>query len=115
MKRVLDAERLVERRKLTGMNKLQTANKMGLSQSGYVRYESGQRNPTVQVIEVMALELGTSVEYLVGETDDPAPNEVVIKKEREPELFALIEQFHTGTEEFREHLLSYAKFLQKDS
>ena len=85
----LNAERLIECREKNGLNKLEAARKMGLSQSGYVRYESGERKPTIQVVEAMAQALKTSADYLLGRTDDPEPDHITIYKADEPILFEL--------------------------
>ena len=63
-----------ECRKKLGITKQQAAIRMQLSQPAYLRYESGERTPSIHVIYYMAHILGTSADYLTGKTDDPAPN-----------------------------------------
>ena len=95
----LIADRLAERRMALGLNKLNAARKIGLTQSGYVRYENGERKPTIQTIESMAIHLNTSVDYLTGRTDDPSPDIIVVSKADSPILFEIIEGFQHHDEQ----------------
>lgn len=83
---------------------------MTMPQPAYLRYESGERNPSIHVIQVMADVLATSVAYLTGQTDNPNPNSYLIKSDTEPELFELIEIYKNSDIETRNRLLTY---LQK--
>lgn len=89
MKAKLNAERLAEQRKRLGITKLEASKRMHLTQSGYVRYESGERNPTYSIIMVMAEVLGTSAAYLTGVTDDPAADSILITKDGDPAIFEI--------------------------
>lgn len=109
MKPVLDEKRLAERRKLLGINKLEASRRMHLTQSGYVRYESGERKPTYDIIMAMALVLGTSVDYLTNETDDPSPDLFLLSKAEDKELFALVERARSLPEDERARLLAYCE------
>ena len=57
-------ERLKKSREACGINKTEAAKIIGLTQSGYVRYENGERKPTIQVIEAMALKKERILYYL---------------------------------------------------
>ena len=81
---------------------------------GYGRYENGDRSPSFQTISFMAGVLGTSVAYLTGETDDPAPDAITIRAEEEPDLFSLAEAFRSGDPAMRERLLAYCRKLQEE-
>ena len=52
-------ERLILIREKLGISKAEAARRVGLSKMGYGRYESGERIPSVQTIEVMAQKLNT--------------------------------------------------------
>ena len=55
------------------LNQTQIAKMLGMSQTGYSKYETGENDiPTVVLIK-LARFYGTSVDYLLGETDDPMP------------------------------------------
>ena len=106
----LDRKRLINCREKLGITKQEAARRMQMSQPAYLRYESGDRTPSIHVIHVMADVLATSVAYLTGQTDNPNPNSYLIKLDTEPELFRLIEKYKNSDIEMRNRLLSY---LQK--
>ena len=45
----------------------------GIDQSDYSKIETGKRNMTYEQCRRIALTLETSMDYLAGLTDDPAP------------------------------------------
>lgn len=106
----LDRKRLANCREKLGITKQEAAKRMKISQPAYLRYESGERNPSVHVIQVMADVLDTSVAYLTGQTDNPNPDIYLIKLDVEPELFHLIEKYKNADIEMKNRLLTY---LQK--
>jgi len=108
--KTLNRERLISCRKKLGITKQEAAVRMQLSQPAYLRYESGERTPSIHVIHYMAQVLGTSVDYLVGDTDDPTPNTYVVSATEKPELFYLIETYSNSDSGSKARLLSY---LQK--
>ena len=103
----LNRERLIECRKKLGITKQQAAIRMQLSQPAYLRYESGERTPSIHVIYYMAHVLGTSADYLTGKTDDPNPSSYLINADNEPELFYLIEIYRTSDSNTKERISSY--------
>jgi phage repressor protein C with HTH and peptisase S24 domain len=65
-------ERLTERRNAAGISQSELARRVGIGQSSASRLEAGgTRNPR-QIVQIARI-LGTTPEYLTGETDDPAP------------------------------------------
>lgn len=103
----LNRERLIECRKKLGITKQQAAIRMQLSQPAYLRYESGERTPSIHVIYYMAHVLGTSADYLTGKTDDPNPSSYLINADNEPELFSLIEIYRTSDSNTKERISSF--------
>ena len=81
--------------------------RMQLSQPAYLRYESGERTPSIHVIYYMAHILGTSADYLTGKSDDPTPNRHYIYEVEKPELFSLIEKVKNCDSDTQKRLLSY--------
>ena len=77
----LNRKRLIECRKKLGITKQQAAIRMQLSQPAYLRYESGERTPSIHVIYYMANIIGTSPDYLTGRSHDPTPNSHYIIEE----------------------------------
>jgi len=110
----LDRTRLINCREKLGITKQEAAKRMQMSQPAYLRYESGERTPSIHVIQVMADVLGTSVAYLTGQADNPNPDSYLVKLETEPELFQLIEKYRTSDIDMRNKLLSYLqKYTEK--
>ena len=56
----LDRNRLIACREKLGITKQEAAKRMQLSQPAYLRYESGERSPSIHVIQMMANVLATS-------------------------------------------------------
>ena len=53
------------------LNQTEVAKMLGMSQTGYSKYETGENDiPTVVLIK-LARFYGTSIDYLLGETDVP--------------------------------------------
>ena len=73
----------------------------------YLRYESGERTPSIHVIHFMANVLGTSADYLTGKTDVKTPNTYWVNAKSEPELFSLVEAYCKSDESSKERLLAY--------
>lgn len=109
----LDRERLIACRKKLGITKQEAAIQMQLSQPAYLRYESGDRTPSIHVIYYMAQVLGTSADYLTGKTDNPNPDNYVIHAHENTELFAFIETYKHSNLETQQRLLSYLMKLNK--
>ena len=104
---ILHRDRLICCRKKLGMSKQTAAKKMQLSQPAYLRYESGERTPSIHVIRYMANILNTSADYLIGKTDDPKPYSYVVNVSDNPELFAFIELYNSSDSATQKRLLTY--------
>ena len=113
----LNRERLIECRKKLGITKQQAAIRMQLSQPAYLRYESGERTPSIHVIYYMAHILETSADYLTGKTDDPTPDCHYIYEAEKPELFSLIDKVKHCESETQKRLMAYFQMIseQKES
>ncbi len=112
MNETLICERLIECRKKLGITKQEAAKRMQMSQPAYLRYESGERTPSIHVIYFMANVLGTSAEYLIGKTDSPTPTGYWVNASNEPELFSFIETYSTSDTHERERLLAYVSKIK---
>lgn len=102
--------RLKEIRELKGWSKNYASEEMGIAQSVYVRYESGESKPSYSAIRNMALTLGTSVEYLTDKTDDPSPREMIISC-RDPKLTYIIEAYPSFDADDKERIYRYTQKL----
>lgn len=107
MSNILICERLTECRKKLGITKQEAAKRMLMSQPAYLRYESGERKPSIHVIYFMANVLGTSAEYLIGESDNSSPSGYWINSSTEPELFSFVETYSNSNIHEKERLLAY--------
>lgn len=109
----LNRKRLIFCRERLGITKQEAAKRMQLSQPAYLRYESGERMPSIHVIQTMAEVLGTSVAYLINESDDPTPDCYFIKANTDSELFQLIQTYKNADIKTKERLLTYFSELTK--
>ena len=53
------------------MNQTQIANLLGMSQTGYSKYETGENDIPTAVLIKLARFYNTSIDYLLGEVDNP--------------------------------------------
>ena len=105
-------ERLTGIREREGITMAEASRRLNLSKIGYCRYEYGDRIPSPQMVEIIAQCFGTSASYLTGETDDPSPDYVLVKKEDTPILFELaVECSRDKTEDVCKRLLPYIKLI----
>lgn len=65
--------RLRDLRKARGYSQVKMQMLTGIDQSDYSKIESGKRNLSFEQCRRVALALDTSMDYLVGLTDDPRP------------------------------------------
>ena len=52
------------------LNQTQIAKMLGMSQTGYSKYETGENDIPTQVLIKLARFYNTSIDYLLGETSD---------------------------------------------
>ena len=53
------------------MNQTEIARVLGMSQTGYSKYETGENDIPTNVLIKLARFYNTSIDYLLGETDNP--------------------------------------------
>ncbi|MBO5280092.1 MAG: helix-turn-helix transcriptional regulator [Clostridia bacterium] len=53
------------------MNQTEVARMLGMSQTGYSKYETGENDIPTAVLIKLARFYNTSIDYLLEETDDP--------------------------------------------
>lgn len=63
------AKRLKEQRVQKGLKPSEMADVLGLKLRAYHYYESGEREPNIARLVMIADRLGTSIDYLTGRTD----------------------------------------------
>lgn len=104
----LDIERIKRCRSKLGITKQEAAKRIQISQPAYLRYEAGTRTPSIQTISKMAEVFSTSVDYLLGKTDEPSIDRTIIEREKDPSLFLLAETCKTLDESQIERVVAYA-------
>ena len=62
-------KRLRDLREDSDLNQTQIAKMLGMSQTGYSKYETGENDIPTQILIKLARFYETSVDYLLGETD----------------------------------------------
>lgn len=63
------SQRLKELRTEKGLTQVQLAELLNLNPITYLRYEKGQREPSLSVLADIAKYFGVSIDYLLGLTD----------------------------------------------
>ncbi|WP_286677287.1 LexA family transcriptional regulator [Aminobacterium sp. EBM-42] len=75
-------EKLKECRERKGMTQQEVAEKSGYSRSSIINWEKGLRTPDANVLKTLAQVFGTTVAYLMGETEEPAASkEATVRKD----------------------------------
>ena len=91
----------------------EAARKLNMSKIGYCRYEYGDRTPSIQTIEIIAQCFDTSVDYLLGKTDDMSPDCIVIHKNSSPELFEVLQGLSSMDSSMQKRIFEYYKKITK--
>ena len=63
--------RIRDLREDKNMNQTQIANYLGMSQTGYSKYETGENDIPTAILIKLSRFYNTSIDYLPGETDEP--------------------------------------------
>lgn len=107
----ININRLKECREKIGISKQETARRIGISQPAYLRYESGDRKPSLQMTKEIAKVLNTSVDYLVGNSDNSNPTLIEINIDDNSELFRIVELCSQMDEKQQKRIISYINKL----
>lgn len=87
----------------TGLTQIEVANKLGVAQAQYARWENGGRNPRKGTVEKLAEIFGTSAEILKGHDDGLEEIVSLLKKyelteEDKKEIITFLENFLANKE-----------------
>lgn len=87
----------------TGLTQIEVANKLGVAQAQYARWENGGRNPRKGTVEKLAEIFGTSAEILKGRDDGLEEIVSLLKKyelteEDKKEIITFLENFLANKE-----------------
>ena len=69
----MEVQRLRDLREDKDFNQSKIADVLSCSQTTYSRYETGDLNVPVESLKKLALYFGTSIDYIVGLTDEKRP------------------------------------------
>jgi len=64
-------KRIRDLREDMDMNQTEIAKMLGMSQTGYSKYETGENDIPTSVLIKLSRFYDTSIDYLLGETEDP--------------------------------------------
>ena len=67
-------KRIRDLREDRDMTQKQVAQMLGMSQTGYSKYETGENDVPTQILIQLANIYSTSIDYLLGETQNPKRN-----------------------------------------
>ena len=109
MKSDLKPERLIACRQKLGLTQSEAAERIGVSQPAYQRYEAGVRTPSIQVVKEMAKAFNVSEAYLTGESNQSLPDYVVVTREDNPLLFSIVEQCKDLDDKQLENIMKFLK------
>ena len=109
MKSDLKPERLIACRQKLGLTQSEAAERIGVSQPAYQRYEAGVRTPSIQVVKEMAKAFNVSEAYLTGESNQSLPDYVVVTREDNPLLFSIVEQCKDLADKQLEKIMRFLK------
>lgn len=76
-------KRLREQREKKQMTQSELGKMLGVERATVSRYETGDREPDSEVIRRLAGFFGVSVDYLLGQTDDPRPAQKIREQQAE--------------------------------
>lgn len=71
----LFSDRVNELRKAKGLSKSKMLKDLELNPNSFVNWEKRGTVPSAETVSHVALYLGTTVEYLIGKTDNPEPSQ----------------------------------------
>ena len=68
---IVKYNRIRDLREDKDLNQTQIAQMLGMSQTGYSKYETGENDIPTAILIKLARFYHTSIDYLLGETDNP--------------------------------------------
>lgn len=65
------SQRLKQLRSEAGLTQTKLAKAIGITDRACRRYEAGENEPTMSVLQAIADQFNVSIDYLIGRSDDP--------------------------------------------
>lgn len=99
-------KRIREARRAKGFTQKQLAEMVGVTESAISQYESGKKYPKGKTLIDISLALGTTVEFLLEQTENPAPKKQSGVRD---DFFELLKDI---TPEEKKMLLAYYEWMK---
>lgn len=93
-------------RQQNGMSQEKLAQQFHITQQAVYKYESGISQPDIERLMEFADFFQTSVDYLIGYTDDPRPHEKMIPTHLNANEMSVIEAYRHLPLDIRPHILA---------
>lgn len=112
------AERLKDLRTKRGYSQQDLAKKLGISKSTISMLEVGSRQPSKEMMELIADYFNVTLDYLMGKDDvsfyffTPEQSDLLVKLSADEDLYALVEKMVNGSEEQRERIKQMLKLME---
>jgi transcriptional regulator with XRE-family HTH domain len=110
----LIASRLRELREAAGYSQEQLAKKLDLGIRQIFRYESEIGQPAIDALAKIAVELGTSMEYMMGITDNSGPC-ITAEDQMDATEWKLLRAFRSGNLSELIQIIAAQPFSQSES
>jgi transcriptional regulator with XRE-family HTH domain len=94
-----------------GLTQRQLAEQIGVGRTTVGMYESGLRKPSCEIAQRLASVLSTTVDYLLGSSDDPRGAAPQGQEEECPLIMEILEHLEKLTWEEQNEVLRYVRFL----
>lgn len=107
-------KRLVSLRKEKGLSREELSNKLGVSYSTIAKYESGSREPDIEMIDKIANLFGVTTDYLLGRSDQPHLKEDFEAFQNDPTLERWYKELPKSTEEDLQRLRKMWEAFKED-
>jgi len=78
-------EKIIMARKKAGMSQIDLADAMGVSRQSVSKWETGEANPEIGKLTMLANTLNCSVDWLLSESDEPLCDPTVVSEARREE------------------------------
>lgn len=91
------------------MSQEKLAQQFHITQQAVYKYESGISQPDIERLMEFADFFQTSVDYLIGYTDDPRPHQKMIPTQLNENVMIVMEAYHQLPLDLKPHVLAILK------
>ena len=111
-------DRLKELRMKRGYSQYDLAKKLGVSKSTISMMEIGSRQPSKEVMELIADFFNVTLDYLMGKDDvsfyffTPEQSDLLVKLTNDEDLYVLVERIVNGSVEQKERVKQMLKLME---